>query len=457
MLHKGLTVVAALLLALLLSGCNILGLDVEAQLRPPRLAGEQQEIQRALEAYIDKTADKASAGRYLLKYPKAGEYRSAFVRQDIDGDGQEEAIAFYCPTSKSPKTHINYLKKVDGEWTSVHDIPGIGIDIDRVSFGDLNGDGVKELFTGWDLYNSRDRQLVMYSLNGGQLNEQFTDTYTSVIVGNVTARGHDDLLLFRIDSTNNAVTARLFSYADGHMTELASAELDGYIRSFGTSHIAPLADGVNGVYIDGYKDGNTTVTELLYWDGSRLVTPFALLEGGNANVSAREALRETSLPSMDIDVDGQIEWPRMRRLTGYETTDVENTLWLTEWCSWDYAARKVVREFASVVNMADGYYLMMDDAWVDKTAGDRITARYTADTRTLELLEVQNGVVGDPVLALRTVATGASAYALNTVDYTFQPLLTNAATEVQVWFDPREPFAFSMEKIRYLLLAMPQR
>ena len=211
MLHKGLTVVAALLLALLLSGCNILGLDVEAQLRPPRLAGEQQEIQRALEAYIDKTADKASAGRYLLKYPKAGEYRSAFVRQDIDGDGQEEAIAFYCPTSKSPKTHINYLKKVDGEWTSVHDIPGIGIDIDRVSFGDLNGDGVKELFTGWDLYNSRDRQLVMYSLNGGQLNEQFTDTYTSVIVGNVTAHGHDDLLLFRIDSTNNAVTARLFS------------------------------------------------------------------------------------------------------------------------------------------------------------------------------------------------------------------------------------------------------
>ncbi len=457
MLRKGMSVVTALLLALLLTGCNILGLDVEAQLRPPRLAGEQQNIQHALETYISQNADKATASRYLLKYPKSGEYRSAFVLQDMDGDGEEEAIAFYCPTANSPKTHINYLKKVEGEWVSLHDIPGIGIDIDRVSFGDLNGDGRKELFTGWDLYNSRDRQLAMYSFVGGQLQEQFTDTYTYVIVGDVTARGHDDLLLLRIDSTNNAVTARLLSYTDGHMTELATASLDGYIRSFGSAHIAPLADGVNGVYLDGYKDGNMTVTELLYWDGTQLITPFAHVEGGIAAVSARESLWDSSVPSVDIDADGQIEWPRMRRLTGYETTDVENTLWLTEWCSWDYASRTVIREFASIVNQTDGYYLRMDDAWVDKTAGDRITARYTASTRTLELLEVQNGVIGEPVLALRTVATGATAYAANTVSYTFQPLFSNAAVDYQVWYDPREPFAFSMEKIRYLLLAMPQQ
>ena len=31
----------------------------------------------------------------LLKYPKTGEYRSAIILKDLNGDGEEEALAFY--------------------------------------------------------------------------------------------------------------------------------------------------------------------------------------------------------------------------------------------------------------------------------------------------------------------------------------------------------------------------
>lgn len=70
------------LCALLLSGCNALGLDVEDYLRPPKSTGEQEAIQQALETYIEAHAEKGGVTDYILKYPKEGSYRSAFILVD---------------------------------------------------------------------------------------------------------------------------------------------------------------------------------------------------------------------------------------------------------------------------------------------------------------------------------------------------------------------------------------
>ena len=131
-------VLAAVMLAL--SGCNVLGPDVETQLQPPRAAGEQKEIQNALDAYIGRS-DK-TAKRYVLKYPKSGDYRSAFILRDFDGDGVEEAVAFYRKKDDASKTHVNLLRKKNGAWSSVRDTEGYGNDIDRVVFGDIAGEDV---------------------------------------------------------------------------------------------------------------------------------------------------------------------------------------------------------------------------------------------------------------------------------------------------------------------------
>lgn len=82
-------VLSAVLLACLwaLSGCSGFSSSTADLMRPPRLTPEQSAINEALTA-------AALTQTYTLKYPKSGEYRSAFVFHDIDGDGVEEAIAF---------------------------------------------------------------------------------------------------------------------------------------------------------------------------------------------------------------------------------------------------------------------------------------------------------------------------------------------------------------------------
>ena len=70
---------------LFMSGCS-LNFSAETLLAPPKLSDEQTEIYNAL---------TASAGRVDLRYPRTGEYRSAFVMHNLDSELSDEAIVFY--------------------------------------------------------------------------------------------------------------------------------------------------------------------------------------------------------------------------------------------------------------------------------------------------------------------------------------------------------------------------
>ena len=138
--------------ALLLAGCSM---DVDAYLIPPKLQGEEQQIQQALDEFIQTRYGKGASTNYTLKYPKGGEYTSAFILTDLNSGrldtaskqsaANDVALAFYQVAQKgaAANTHINLLRQTDGDWTSVSDVEGLSTDIERVVFGDLDGDGIE--------------------------------------------------------------------------------------------------------------------------------------------------------------------------------------------------------------------------------------------------------------------------------------------------------------------------
>ena len=85
-------------------GCSFVGMSDNDLLKPPKATGEKAEIQKLIES---------NAGvNYSLVYPQSGDYRSAIIMQDIDGDSADEAIAF-CKTGKnSLNINIMFIKKV---------------------------------------------------------------------------------------------------------------------------------------------------------------------------------------------------------------------------------------------------------------------------------------------------------------------------------------------------------
>lgn len=396
----------AIAMALACAGCQIS--DVGSQLRAPRPTGEQRAIQQALDSYIVH----AGGGReYILKYPQDGDYLSAFVMEDIDADKEEEAIAFYQFVGEGQTTHIHLLDKVDGKWQSISDLEGFSSDISGVAFGDLDGDGVRELLAGWSVYNSRDRLLGVYSLADEEITVISDDQYyTKLLVTDFIAPGKDDLLLFQLDTAQNAAVVRLKSLQAGVLRELGQASIDGYIRSFGDYCVGKLADGLYGVYLDGYKDADTTITELIYWDGEQLRTPFY---NESDNITSLTA-RQTAIPCMDIDGTGDrestVEWPMCSRLPGYEEDAAADAMWLTEWVNWQYRDQTEQRLFASIVNTADRYYLMIPEAWLDEENGwsGSVTADYDAAAHELRVFAYKDERADAPFLTVRLGTTEES-------------------------------------------------
>ena len=73
---------AALAAVCLLAGCGAAPAGVEDLLRAPQLDGQQNEVEKALIAYLGETPQ--------MKYPTTGENLSPFVFDDWDGDGDTD-------------------------------------------------------------------------------------------------------------------------------------------------------------------------------------------------------------------------------------------------------------------------------------------------------------------------------------------------------------------------------
>ncbi len=432
------TRIAALLaaIALFCSGCSM---DVENFLQPPAAQGEQQPIQNALETYISDSGD--TARRYSLQYPSEGEFTSAFVVCDehgvpIDEDDSSAAltpslaVALYRFAGANEEVHINLLRRDGEEWISVADVSGFGSDILQVAFGDLDGDGMRELIVGFGTYNSRDHRLAVLSMTDGLTVLDDGQMYTRLFVGRMTASEHDSLLTMRIGEANT-VTATLSTLDDGQMVSLGKVSLDGYIQQFGDMQYSRLDDGVSGLYIDGIKSGGTLVTELVYYDGERLYAPFYDADTNTTTLTARRS----GLAVRDIDGDMTVEIPQCTLFAGYdETAELPSAAWRTDWMAYDVESGTLHQKLSTVVNTDDGYFVTLDE-----TQCEQWTAVYNDRSH---LLTLQDAVTGDVYLRLIPYT--------EELPYEYHVLFTSTdgAAGVAVQYDEN---LLNIQKVRYMV------
>ncbi len=374
-------------LALLCTGCS---LDVESFLQPPKIGGEQQEVQTALETYV---RDTAGAGvRFTPEYPMAGAYTAAFTLCDDRGFPVTEkqdptmAVVFYSLSAAPEETRVNILRRNEDDWVSVADAVGIGTAIHQVAFGDLDGDGTAELITGWKSYNNHAFHLTVYTVAEGLTQISREILYSSFFVGDITASGYDDLLLL---TAGSEVFASLYGMREGTLTLLDNAMLDKRITQFGNMTLCRLAEGVHGLFVDGYIHSDTTITTLLYCKQNELQVPFD-------EAQDPYTLRAGNIPSRDIDGDGVVEIPTNTVIPGHTADEVGGAV--TLWRGWDYATATWQERGYSLVNQTDGYLVMLDE-----DIRSRLNTDYDPERGILTLLDTDTDtpylwlLVGEPL------------------------------------------------------------
>ncbi|MBQ4100978.1 MAG: hypothetical protein IJC83_05475, partial [Oscillospiraceae bacterium] len=171
-MKKMLALSLSILLLSFLSGCDFsINISPENLMTAPKLTAEQQEIDKALREY---------AGNVTIKYPKTGDYRSAFIMKDLDGDNQNEAVVFYSissDTTTSGYLRINILDNDGSGWRSICNFAGSGFEVDEVEFAHMDSPSVINIVVGWNVANQDDKEVVIYEYHDGTLETKYQSPY----------------------------------------------------------------------------------------------------------------------------------------------------------------------------------------------------------------------------------------------------------------------------------------
>lgn len=371
MLKKLILFSAAAALIMLLTACSSSAFSVEYYMRPPAASGYSAEIQQLLNEEIGT--------EFNLRYPRSGEHRSAVVLYDIDNDAIDEAVVFYRLSTESSGAHMIVLDcNAHGEWRIAGGSSGGG-EIDRVLFGDLNGDGSNEIITGWNghsdgctiyVHSLTDGILQSISIATGEQDDHPADQYSEMAVGDFDSDLRDDIITVYRNPSDGTAVARLLRLgygADGTaiMRTADRTETDGSVYQYINAQAGYTGMGSFGMVLDGCRGTGCYVTETIYWDAKTQSLTSSHSDGSNSVTPIFN--RSTSIISQDIDGDGMLEMPSDRLLAGYSSSS-ESPIFLTSWYNFNNSEATLAMQ--AIMCMDQGYYFCFPTGW-----DSRITAQ----------------------------------------------------------------------------------
>lgn len=377
-ISRVLAAVALLLSLTLLSACSGFSITADDFLSPPRASGEMYKVEQTLKENV-KTA-------YTLKYPTAGEYRSAYILADLTGGGvQNFAMAFYSTINEENSTFMNLklMQKSGGEWISVSDIIVNAVGVEKVEIADLNGDGVKEITVGWNIYGGMDKKVTAYALNGLKLVPLMQESYNSFMCCDMLGDGRKELFLIYHDTVTATALAKYYSFEGDEVNQSDTCSIDGTVVSYSEPVFGAMPNGVSAIFVDAVK-GAGMQTEIIYCNKGKLVAPFYNSSAVENYISP--TYRNSTVASLDINGDGYLDIPIINPADTFGVTLDESSLNpITSWCTYNGKGFNIALQ--AIMNYTDGYYIEFPRKWqgcttVSMEIENRLRTIYLWDTET---------------------------------------------------------------------------
>ena len=334
---------AFLLLAALLfclSGCYSGNIDQYFSLP---MASEEY---RQLQSLIDE--ELASGSEYAA--PIHGSYRQSVQLSDVDGDGADEALAFFRDAAKNPK--INIYDSENGEYRLALSFSGEGSSIGRIDYADLTGDGQKELLVSWQI-SSGLSVLGVYSLSGWSGDVLLSTDSAEFVTGDINRDGCDELLNLRAANSTTYLVDQ-YTFPLGQEPQATSAALSAGISALQRLRMVTLAGDAPALLAESTLTTGDLVSDLFVCrDGSLINLTM------NRTTQISETRRSYSLVfAQDIDGDGSTEIPHPQQL--YSRGD--EVFWSIAWFRYDASGRAstIMTTYHCVT---DNWYLVLPSGW----------------------------------------------------------------------------------------------
>lgn len=353
---------------LLLGGCAFSG--PEDLYAVPKAAEDYEKLQDQIDLIRNSNAEYAG--------PVSGSNTQPVQLMDLDGDGVQEAVAFFRTTAVdgSPPLKIYVFKQTeDGDYAMEHVIEGDGTAINSISYVDLDGYADeagrtdKELVISWRL-SDRIYRLTAYSLRGEEAAAILPAvSYTDYALIDMDKDNLQELVLLDLNTVEGICQADYYDYRDGQMVLSSSAPFSNAITGL-VSDSRPL---------NGYlKNGESAEPALFVTSNltTGVITDiFAYRDGALVNVTldpatgmSEKTIRlSNNISIQDINGDSFLEVPRPTAFPGLNTPGSAENFWSVQWIQYDMAGEATVIS-TTYYNGEDGWYLELPSRWIGHIA-----------------------------------------------------------------------------------------
>jgi len=349
--------VCSALMAVQLPSCQF-SANIETLLSPPRLTEEQENIYQALQL---------SEGQSIsLKYPKSGTRLSAFLVEDLDEDGADEAIVFYEANrslAEENPLRVSLLDQKDGKWRVVKDYTTAGGEVERVDVTQLGSNPKKNLIISYSMVDGAERTAEIFQYVDGSLERTLSIPFSILSVSDLNGDGQQEL--FAASAAKQPTPAAAYIYSQTENGSILPPVRVYLPESF--ADVSRMSSGIlpyegkmlPALYLDCASGATTVQTAVLVYDDQEL----SLLYADSADRPFSTA-RPSGCQAMDIDFDGEIEIPVQSAFYGYQLDAGTPALTMTGW----YVCRggQLMRECVSYYAVQNNYVFILPSRWAGK-------------------------------------------------------------------------------------------
>lgn len=383
---------ASVLAVMMLSGCSGFKLSFSPQdlYCLPALPAKYTELNNRINEILNSGAEYAA--------PTSGANIQSVQLVDLNGDGREEALAFFRNSNDEKPMKIYIFDAKGDTYEQVDLIEGSGTAIYSIDYKDLDGDGRKEIAVGWKAATEL-QVLEVYALGDNGAKMLLRTNYVRYTIQDMNRDQRQELLVLQSDEEGGI--ADYYGWqVDGSLTRQSSARLSvtmAELSQQGRVTKGCLRDDVPAVFVTGVTELSGTVTDVL-----------ALRNGELSNIVLSEQTGVSKLVHpfcglypVDINNDGLTEVPSPARLP--TVSDEDAPAQRIDWLSYDEGGggEVALRTYHCV---EDGWYLQMPESWTDHIYVTRSTSQ---DESGVTFYTWEEGEVPAPFLRI-TAVTGAN-------------------------------------------------